>query len=210
MPLQQNPIKHRWEGLDRVEAAEYIVQLRDVFKLDFLYTIIHDWIVDEGWGPRDDTKFLETYYTQRDHPQFGKEIWVRWRLWKDSPGAKPGGKVSLFKWMMDLDFKIIGLKDAEIVYKNQKIKMDKGEFELTCRSAVVIDYGGAFEKAGFAQRFTNFLFARRVHRRRLGAEKKMCIEESYRLREFVLNYFKLENMFPEKEMGEVYVKRTME
>lgn len=205
MPLQQNPIKHRWEGLDRVEAAEYVVQLRDVFKLEFLYTIIHDWIVDEGWGPRDDTQFQETYFTQREHPQFGKEIWIRWRLRKSSPSGGP-----LFQWMMDLDWKIIGLKDTEIVYKNQKLKMDKGEFELTCRSAIVIDYAGMFAKAGFAEKFVNRLFARRIHRKRLGAEKKLCIEECYRLRELILSYFKLENLFPEKEMGELYVKRTME
>lgn len=200
-----NPIKHRYTefGQDMIEAATYAVTTRDVFKLEYLYIMIHDWLADEGWGSRDDSKFGETYYMQREHPQHGKEIWIRWRLTKQAPVSP-----KTYLWIMDLDFKIIGLKDTEIVYKNQKVKMDRGEFELACRGALIIDHGKEWEKSALKRLKRAWL--RRVHRHQLGIQKKAIYEECYRLRDLVLSYLKFENIFPEKEAGEFYIKRTLE
>ena len=199
-----NPIKHRHDGLQLVPAGNYYVRVRDVFILDYLYTMIHDWMVHEGWAPEDDAQFNETYYMQRDSPKHGKEIWVRWRLNKQPPGTKS----KVFMWLMDIQFKIIGMKPTEIVHKNQKIKMDRGEFEFEVFAFVALDYGKEWEKSVLKRMKT--LVLKRMYRHKIGKMKKEVHAEAYRLRELVMSYMKLENILPEKEAGEYYARRNLE
>ena len=204
----ENPIKHRFSdfGKERIEVAFWIIQVRDAYNLAYAYTMIHDWIVEENWATidRDDSKFPETYYMQREHPTLGKEIWLRWRLEKSPPGAK--GK--LFTYMLDLDFKILGLKETEITWKGQKVKADRSEFELTCRGALVIDKEKAWEKSMF--KGIKEMYTRRVLRHQIAMHRKNIYGDAYRLRDLVMNYLKLETFMPMKEAGEFFLKRTLE
>ncbi len=205
----QNPIKHRFTdfGQERIEVASWIIQVRDAYNLSYAYTMIHDWTNEEDWSPRDDYIFPETYYMQREHPQFGKEIWLRWRLTKRPSGLK-ATEAPLFWYMMDLDFKILGLKDTEIAWKGQKVKADKSEFELTCRAALVIDKDRAWEKS-ILKPWKEF-YTRRVMRNKILMHRRNIYSDAYRLRDLVMNYLKLETFMPMKEAGEFFVKRTME
>ncbi len=202
----ENPIKHRFHdfGKERIEVASWVIQVRDAYNLTYAYVMIHDWIAEEGWGPRDDSLFRETYYVQREHPKFGKEIWLRWRLEKQPPGTK--GK--LFYYALDLDFKILGLKETEIAWKGQKVKADRSEFELTCRGALIIDKEKAWEKSMF--KGIKELYTRRVLRQKILMHRKNIYSDAYRLRDLVMNYLKLETFMPVKEAGEFFVKRTLE
>ncbi len=200
------PIKHRFSdfGKERIDVASWVIQVRDAYNLMYAYTMIHDWIVEEGWASRDDAKFSETYYIQRSHPTAGKEIWMRWRLEKQPPGTK--GK--LFTYMMDLDFKVIGLKDTEIAWKGQKVKADRSEFELSCRAALIIDKSKEWEKSPFKR--IKELYTRRVLKQTILVHRKAIYSDAYRLRDLVMGYLKLETFMPVKEAGEFFVKRTLE
>jgi len=204
----ENPIKHRFTdfGKERIEIANWIIQVRDAYNLAYAYTMIHDWIVEENWASDDDSFFPETYYMQRENPKFGKEIWLRWRLLKSPTEA--GKKAPLFYYMMDLDFKILGLKDTEIAWKGQKVKADRSEFELTCRGALIIDKDRAWENSVFKS--VKELYFRRVLRNQIGMHRKKVYSDAYRLRDLVMNYLKLETFMPMKESGEFFVKRTLE
>ena len=202
----ENPIKHRFFdfGKDRIEVATWEIQIRDAYNLIYVYTMIHYWIVEENWASRDDSRFQETYYTQREHPVHGKEVWLRWRLEKQPSGTK--GK--LFMYAMDLDFKIIGLKETEIAWKGQKIKADRSEFTLTCRGAIIIDKGKEWTTWPFKN--IKEFYTRRVLRQHITRHRKAVYSDCYRLRDLVMNYLKLETFMPMKEAGEFFVKRTME
>ncbi len=209
MAFQQptdNPMKHRFEGVERIEVAKWVIQVRDAYNLSYVYTMIHDWIVEENWATpdRDDSKFKETYYMQRENPALGKEIWLRWRLDKQPPGTR--GK--LFTYVMDLDFKVVGLKDTEIAWKGQKIKADRSEFELTCTGALVIDRGKEWGAWPFKE--IKELYGRRLMRNKITMHKKSIYSDCYRLRDLTMNYLKLETFMPFKEAGEFFVKRTLE
>lgn len=141
---------------------------------------------------------------QRESAAAGKEIWLRWRLDKQPPGTR--GK--LFTYVLDLDFKIVGLKDAEIAWKGQKVKADRGEFELTCTGALVVDPGKEWE-SGFLKQIKE-LYGRRLMRQKITAHKKNIYSDAYRLRDLVMTYLKLETFMPFKEAGEFFVKRTLE
>ena len=209
MALQQpseNPIKHRFTdfGQERIEVANWVIQVRDAYNLLYTYQMLHDWLVEEGWGPIDGSQFHETYYVQREHPVFGKELWFRWRLQKQPPATKG----TLFYYMMDLDFKIIGLKETEIIWKGQKVPADRSEFELTCRAALIIDKGKEWEKSLF--KGIKELYTKRILRQQLAMHRKNIYSDAYRLRDLVTNYLKLETFMPMKEAGEFFVKRTFE
>jgi len=166
--------------------------------------MIHDWVIEEGWASREDWDFPETYYMNREHPKFGKEIWLRWRLLKDPPGEGGG----LFSYMMDLDFKILGLKDTEIAWKGQKVTADRSEFELTCRAGLIIDKSKQWTKWPFSN--IKDFYIKRTLRRKVKIHKKEIYSNAYRLRDLVTNYLNLETFMPMKEAGEFWVKRTLE
>lgn len=203
----ENPIKHRFLdfGLDRVEIAQWVIRVRDAYNLSYLYQMIHDWLVEEDWAPRDEEQFPETYFMQRENPNTGKEIWLRWRLTKKPSEA---GKGSLFSYMMDLDWKIIGLKDTEIAWKGQKVKADRSEFEMTCRAALII----ANEKEWKTWPFSSIkdMFTKRTMKGKVLMHKKIIYSDAYRLRDLIMGYLKLETFMPVKEQGEMYLKRTLE
>jgi hypothetical protein len=209
MAFQQSsdqPIKHRFQdyGLDRIQVAEWLIRIRDAYNLNYAYTMIHDWIVEENWGPRDDTKFPEVYYTQHESPAFGKHIWWRWRLLKQPPGTTG----SLFKYAMDLDFKVLGLKDTEIAWKGQKVKTDRSEFEMQCRGALLIDVSKQWK--GWPWSNIKELYTRRTMRQQIARHRRGIYADCYKLRDLVMGYMKLETFMPMKEAGEFFVKRTME
>src|SRR3989338_4926587 len=132
-----NPVKHRFSDLPkekRLEIKSWKVNVKETFNLAYIYKILHDWGVAEGWAPADDSKFHEVYYLQRDNPNFGKELRIRWRWKKDAPSL---GK--LFTYTMDVDFYTLGIKDTEMSWQGQKIKAQKGEFEIECVAALLID-----------------------------------------------------------------------
>jgi hypothetical protein len=141
---------------------------------------------------------------QREHPKHGKEIWWRWRLQRQPSGTK--GK--LFMYNMDLDFKILGNKDTEIAWKGQKVRADRSEFELTCRSALIVDIRKMW-KGSPLQAFKE-LYTRRLLSKKIEMHKIKIRSDSYRLRDLAMNYLKLETFMPMKEAGEFFVKRTLE
>ena len=198
-----NPLKHRFEGMERISVAEYYVNVKDAFNLPYVYLMIHDWLMEEGWGGSGDADFGEKMYTHRDHPTFGREIWIRWRLQKS-----PADKSKLFHYTMDLDWHILGLKNTEIVWQGQKVETNKGEFEVQCRAAIVIDK----EKQWTKWPFSSFkdLYLKRALRQKLLVHKKTLYADAYRFRDLMMNYLKMETFMPLKEAGEFYVKRTFE
>jgi len=210
MAFQQptdTPIKHRLIDVSdrRLELTKWKINVKDTFNLGYLYTVLHDWLVEEGWAPRDDKEFQENLYLQRDNPNFGKELRIRWRCKKDEP---LGQKSGVFAYTLDLDFYLNGLKDAEIVWRGQKIKAQKGEFELEVIASLI-----PFPKEEWAKspwKSLRDIMLKRTIKAQFGMHKKAVIESSYRLRDFLLTYFKLQTLYPEKEGAEFYTKKNFE
>jgi hypothetical protein len=142
------PIKHRFADKEMIKVTDWGLRTRDAYNMMYVYLMAHDWVVEEDWAPRDEMFFPETFYVQRDNPTMGKEIWIRWRLTKKAPGSGPGP--ALFTYVMDLDWKLIGLKEIEVPWKGQKIKADKCEFELLTRAQIVIDTAGEWKAWPFS------------------------------------------------------------
>jgi len=210
MAFQQptdNPIKHRFTdfGKDKLDVAKWKVTVRDAYNMVYIYTMIHDWAMEEDWCSRDDSSFPETYYVNREDHKGRKEIWIRWRLEKHPEGMP---KTSLWRYYMDLNWKVIGLAETEIVWKGQKVTADRGEFELECNAYLVIDTKNELSKGAF--KWAKDMYYKRVLKRQSAVHWKSIYGDAYRLRDLVMNYLKLETFMPEKEAGEFYLKRTLE
>lgn len=214
MAFQQSgfPIKNRFDGIEVIpEVAKYIINVKDTYNLYSLYMMMHDWLLEEGWGTgpqgptfREDYEFGEINYIQRDNPNFGKEVWLYWRVKKPSPSSGGG----LFEFMMDLDFHFLGIKPGEINWKGQKVEVQKGEFEVTVTANIIIDPAGKWKKWPFSE--IKSLLLNRVYRKQFSMNKKLLYNDAYRFRDFVMNFLKMETFMPIKERGEFYIKRSLD
>ncbi|MBI4450406.1 hypothetical protein HY642_00390 [Candidatus Woesearchaeota archaeon] len=195
-------LTHRYTdyGADFFNLANYAVTYKDVFSMSYFYLLMHEWLVDEGYATRSDEKFPETFYLQRENPQFGKELWIRWRLQKNPMGSK------LWRYDLDIDMHILGLKEVEVVSKGQKLKMDKGEVEVRVAANLVYDYENGFKNHPVLKDFRKAIFVWLL-KKQFGQHKRGLISEAYRFQEALKTYLKLETYLPEREFAEFWAKR---
>ena len=114
---EQSRLRHRYTdyGEDRIQVASWYVKYKEVFNLKHLYTLVHEWLFEEGWCTRKDEDFPEIMYSQRDS-SFGKDLWVRWRL-KKNPEGTPKKGPAFFQYEFDIEYHTVGIKDTEIIVK---------------------------------------------------------------------------------------------
>lgn len=197
-------LKHRYSGQEYIKVTSWLLNYKDVFDMKYLYLLMHEWMIEEGYCTRADEEFPEKMYLERITPA-GKEIWIRWRMRK-VPYEK---RTKLFRWDLDIDFHILTLKEVEVMHKGQKFKADKGEVEITCQANLVIDPDREWEKHWFLKHFKKLIIYR-LFKNKLEWHRLNLWEDAYRLQEAVKTYLKLETYLPEREGGEFWAKRTLE
>jgi len=205
----ENQIKHRLTDLKgRVQIKKWNISIKDTYNLEYLYQLIRQWGQQNGWAPNNDYEFKEVFYVQRDHPQFGKEMRIRWRWEKKPDGGPEKDKGALFWYYIDLDYHMLGIKDVEINWRGQKIKAQKGEFELDCDAYLMIDPAGQWDKS-ILKPFRD-LFIRRIVKSKFEFHKNEVNTAALKLRDFIFNYMKVTAYYPVKEGGEFFSKRDMQ
>lgn len=201
-------VRHRYTGVDfPIEYAtitQYNVVFKDVFVMKYFYFLLHEWLVEEGYATREDDKFPEVFYLQKENPAVGKELWVRWRLSKD-PGAPKG----FWKFVLDIDMHCLGLTDVEAMVKNQKVKANKGEVEVSVVANLVWDADNSWKKSAWLRPLKK-QYLRWFMRKKREMHSEQLYTEAYRLQGAIKTYLKLENFLPEKEWEGFWAKRTGE
>lgn len=212
MPFQQSfgrPIKSRQQDFGRYdEVTSYNVNVKDAFNLLPVYIMMHDWLVEEGYGTgplgptyREDYEFGEVNYINRDNPAIGKDVYIYWRVYKFPTGG-------FFKYGIDVDWHLFGIKPVEISWKGQKVEVQKGEFEAVVTAYVIYDPGKLW--VGWPWAEIKNLMINRTYRNQINMHKKQVYTDAYRFRDLIMNYLKMETFMPIKEVGEFYLKRTLE
>lgn len=182
-------IKHRLEGIQQFiipgpGRPSFAVNYKDLFNMQYIYHVLHEWMIENGWATREDDDFGEKDYIQRENPSFGKEIWVRWRFEKDTPLGEP-----YLKYTLDLDMHAIGLKEVEAVVNNKKIKADKCELDIQGTLALKIDYA-KYTRGTFLQSYRD-LFIDKIMRKTIDYHKREVTREKERLQEAIKEYLKM-------------------
>jgi hypothetical protein len=196
-------IKHRYTGVEYIRITDFTVTFKkEIFKLDELYKVMHEWLIENGYATRADEKFPEKYFLHKVS-QAGKEVWVRWRLKKEPPGG-----VGFWRFDLDVDMHVMGLQDVEVVVGNKKVKANKGEVEVQVAASLILDAEGEWSKNALLKPFRKFFF-NRVVSKKLDMMKKKIYTEAFEFRDIINNYLKMETFIPLKgAKAEFWPKRT--
>jgi hypothetical protein len=192
-------IKHRYTDFKKqyLEAAAFKLKHREHFNLKYLYVLMHEWFVEEGYASRNDLEFDESFYLNRETQTAGKEIWVYWRMNKTPVNTK------FWRYDMDMDMHVVGLKDSELMHDGKKYKANFGEAEVKIWAKLVIDYKHEWKKHPFLGPLLK-IFWKRTVKNTMEMHKKTLYREAYRFQEAVKTYFKISTYLPERELGGFY------
>ena len=104
--------------------ATQSIKYEDVFNMKELYKAIRDWLITNNYVSAKSSEKMEHFYLEKVNPSGAKEMWVWWRTERSPHDSK------YFKYHMNVDFHILGMKDVEIMHQGQKLKANKGEVEI--------------------------------------------------------------------------------
>ncbi len=195
-------IRHRYTGLEYATITKYTINLKDIFHLDNLYLLMHEWLIEHGYATRDDASFPEKYYLHKESGA-GKEVWWRWR-----PQRFPLGENKLWRFDLDIDTHVLTLKDIEAVIAGKKYKAHQGEVEVNVVANLVRDPEKILEKSMFKD-VKKMLYQRTWKQQREMLEKELY-KEAFQFRDAINTFLKIETYLPTKEWPEFWPKRVPE
>jgi len=99
-----------------------------------LYNFCYNWLKDEGY------KLKEKEYIEKISPA-GKEIILKWEASKKI--------TDYFKHVIEVDWHILFMKDAEVEQDGKKVSTNKGEVGITLKANLVRDYEERWEDKPF-------------------------------------------------------------
>lgn len=205
MPVPR--LQHRYtlkSGVEKIEIVNNQITYKDVFSLSYLYKLMHEWVVDNGYASSSDPDFKEVFFLQKDNPATGKEFWFRWRL-----GKEPEGGSKLFKYEMDIDVHVQGLKEVEVTQQNKRFKADKGEIEISVVGNFITDPETAWESHPVLKTYKTFIL-NRILKKKFDFHAAQVSKETEKFLDAVKTYLQLPTYLKEKELGEFWAKKTPE
>ena len=195
--------------LRKVEEAR--IKYSDVLHFRNLYSMIHEYLIDENWygpdGGRDlkqdhpnpAHRDIETYYmertTQKGVHRGGKQYWIWWRLYKGPLYRYTG----YFKFKLEIDFHGEYFQKVDIMHMGKKITADKGELEIHIRGTIVkTDLAKKWPEHWLLKHFYH-AYEKRIISQDLDKAEKELWREGYRLQGVIKSYLNLRNFIPVPE-----------
>jgi len=199
-------IRHRYDSETVVKFigdpnAGILILSREIFNFPYVYFLMHEWLIENGYATRADWEFGERFFMQRD-TQGGSELRVRWRCTKPS-------RDKMFHFKMDVNWWALGVKETEVVVKGKKLKMNTGELEIKLFPRMVIN-PEFVKKEGWQTQFLKKFFLKRVIKDKVERLRKELFDDSYRLQEALKTYLKIETYLEEPELKRFFRLRTGE
>ncbi|MBU1129462.1 MAG: hypothetical protein KJ949_02410 [Nanoarchaeota archaeon] len=133
--------------MEKEEIFSSKVKHDGIFLFKDFYKFCYDWLTDETGLLVAEEKYAEKLAGD------SKEINISWI------GTK---KITdYFKYQVKVSFRILNMKEVEIMQGNAKIKTNKGSVEIKTSGNLLRDYDGKFEKTGF-QKFLRSIYEKWV------------------------------------------------
>jgi len=169
------------------------IKYKDIFDMKGLYESLQEWLSERDWNdPEDKVDHWETYYSERIDRSGSKEIVIQWRL------EKPAPKAQYLYYYLDIDFHCLALSNVEVMKEGRKMKVNKGEVEITIRAFIEEKYKQEFEKQIFLKHIKE-IFADKMYSYITEQRKKELYQEMYELQNFIKQWFKLKRYLPYEE-----------
>jgi hypothetical protein len=144
----------------------------DVFNLKALYTVLHEFFVEEEFC-EDDQYFPELYLRERNGQKRGREVLVYWRFNKTPFG------VTFYNRTIDVMIKVIAVKNVEVLQEGKKFELQKGVFEIKVWGYLEYDALGNWRNHWFLKHFLE-IYVKRI------AKDDMEVHRNEMLREVEL------------------------
>jgi hypothetical protein len=113
---------------DKIYSSK--IKQTNVFDFKETYRFVYDWLVDNGYS------VTEESYSEKVGAG-GKEIEISW-------SAKR--KISdYFRFIISIDWRILGMTDTEVQKQGKKVKMNKGQIEIKVSGTLEKDYEDRWE-----------------------------------------------------------------
>ncbi len=197
-------VYHKYDDVDYLEVVDDTrIKHKDFFHMKNLYIIAHEWLVEEKWAARKDSDFPEALYLHRFTQEAGQELWIWWRCEKIPTDN------TFYKYVLDIDWHVIGLEDAEVVHNGMKFKANTGEPEFKIYGKLVYNYTGVWKNHWFLKYFYP-LFANRIFLKNLQVHRREFRHDIYRFKEAMKTYLKLKTYLPEPEGQRFYYTEDFE
>ena len=139
-------------------------KIRQVGIADFkeFYRFCYMFLVDKGYW------VVEKNYTEKIQAN-GKEIEIEWNASR---------KISdYFRFNLKTNWRILGMKDVEVEKNGDKLKMNKGDFEIKISAVLEKDYENRWENSPFLK-WLRTLYDRYLIRNRIEQYEDKIFEES--------------------------------
>lgn len=125
--------------VEKDKLFETKIKQKGVFDFKETYNVLYEWLIDEGYDVN------EKEYKEVIGPGGAKEILVKWEARR---------KISdYFRFIIKIQFHILGMKDVEVEIDGVKTPMNTGQFELKAGGVLEKDYENRWENHPFFKFF---------------------------------------------------------
>ena len=172
------------------------IKYEDVFSLKELYKAVRDWLISHDYVTASSSENMEKFYLEKISPSGAKEIWVWWRTSRAPHDSK------YFKFHMNVDFHVLGMKDVEIMHQGQKVKANKGEVEVMINAYLETEAEFDFSKSFLGRiggPWLANLFRKKVYRKDVNAHKSELKQDLISLQAFIKDFLELKSFLPKSE-----------
>lgn len=112
------------------QVFKQALKKRGIWNFNELYHFCYDWFQKE------DYILMEQQYTEKMQDA-GKELILKWSSYRKI--------TDYFKFVIDVDWHILGMNPIEVERDGKKIKSNKGEVKITVKGILVKDYESRWE-----------------------------------------------------------------
>ncbi|PIO08252.1 hypothetical protein COU59_02170 [Candidatus Pacearchaeota archaeon CG10_big_fil_rev_8_21_14_0_10_34_12] len=137
-------------------------KIKGIFSFEEYYKFCYKWLTEDLGLDVMETKYSEKIVGE------SKNIEVKWLGTRDV--------TDYFKFEVNVDFMVIGLKKAEIINEGVKIETNTGSVETKVKGTLAMDYKGKFEKDAF-RKFLRGIYEKWVVPSLIDQQKVKLIED---------------------------------
>lgn len=149
---------------------------RSIFNLDELYKLLLRWFELHNYD------FQEQEYRDEDMGEGKKHLEIKWYAEKKID--------DYFKFVMEINFFIIGLESVEIERDGVKHKTNRGEIEMRTKAYILKDWQSKFEQSAL-MKFLRDIYDKYIIRARIEGYEGELYEETYKLLDEVKAFLNL-------------------
>lgn len=183
------------------------VEYEHVFHLKDLYKLMNEWLEEEGFVTDEDVQsesslnFKEIMYWERNaDPKTVEHQWW-WRVCRYPEVSKPH-KRSYHRLFFRINVQTLNFSKVEVMYKDQKVKLDKGDFVLRLDAWVQLDYRREWERG--ILRKVDRIFRKKLYHKEIEDLKGDARATAYRLQQTVKEYLELAQPHEQAKLFHTY------